>query len=213
MPGTDKAEDAGRRKLLRAARQVRRHFPAGLPPALFLTDPARIADPLPVIAGLPPGWGVVFRHFGSPERLGDGEAIASLCRQRGLTLLVSADPHLAMRLNASGVHWPARCAHQARRWTQRFSLQTCSAHAPAELRAAARLPVSAIVFSKVFPSESRSAARTVGLTRFRQLRLSSPKPVYALGGIDARSGSAVAGLAGLAAIKGIAEVFGDGVGP
>jgi thiamine-phosphate pyrophosphorylase len=208
MADRDKAEEPGRRKLRIAARAVRQHFPPGLPPVLFLTDPARVAAPLDVIAALPRGWGVVYRHFGSAGRRQEGEAIAELCRRRGLFLLVAADPELAMRLNAAGVHWPARRAREARRWATRFDLQTCSAHTPRELRSALALPVSGILFSVVFPSASPSAAKAMGGMRFRQSIMGACRPVYGLGGITAQTAGQIAPVAGLAAIDGVAAVFG-----
>src|SRR5262245_21883770 len=98
-----------RRKLLAAARLAK---PASarngraLPRAFFLTDQDRTKNLLAILPRLPRGWGVIYRHFGAPNRFVVGRELARACRQRGLFLLVSADPCLAQRIRADGVHWP-----------------------------------------------------------------------------------------------------------
>jgi thiamine-phosphate pyrophosphorylase len=191
------------RKLIAAARAVRAHFPASLPPALFLTDPARTPDPLAIAGGLPAGFGVVYRHFGAPGHRGTAQALAALCRQRGLVFMVAADPLLAVEVGADGVHWPYRLRGEARKWQARFAVQTVSAHSARELRAAMRFPVDAVVLSTAFASASPSAGAALGAARLRQLAWAAPCPVYALGGLTAETAGFAAKVAGLAAVDGM----------
>lgn len=201
-------QSRARRKLIAAARLAARRVPAGMPPALFVTDPARTPEPAQIAAGLPKGWGVVYRHFGAPDREAVAAALAALCRRRGLVLLIAADPLLAVKVGADGVHWPFRLQRQIRRWRGRFRLQTLSAHSSGELRAAAQLPVDGALVSAVFPSRSPSAVKAMGALRFRKLAREAGLTVYALGGVTAENARTVAAVAGFAAVDGMAPFGG-----
>ena len=179
-------------------------MPEGLPPALFVTDPARTPQPERIVAGLPKGWGVVYRHFGAPDWEAVAASLVQLCRARGLALLIAADPSLAAKVGAGGVHWPFRMRSQIGRWRGRFRLQTMSAHSAGELKIAARFPVDAVLVSAVFPSLSPSAGKAMGGLRFRNLAREAGLPVYALGGVTADTAGAAAGAAGFAAVDGMA---------
>lgn len=201
-------ESRAQRKLIAAARISAGHLSPALPRALFVTDPARTPDPFTVATRLPAGFGVVYRHFGAENRAEVAHGLACICGRRGLALLIAADPELAAEVGADGVHWPFRLAQQARRWRGRFALQTMSAHSGRELRAAARLPVDAALLSTVFASGSASAGRPLGALRFRQLVRGAGLPVYALGGVAAANAGAVAPMAGIAAVDGMAPFAG-----
>lgn len=199
---TEEPQSRARRKALAAARAAARHLPAGLPPAFFLTDPDRTPDPVAMAAGLPAGWGVIYRHFGAEGREDIARALLSLCLRRGHMLLIGADPRLAAAIGADGVHWPGRMAGEARRWTGRFKLQTASAHSRSELGQIGTLPVNAVLFSTVFPSRSVSAGPPAGAIRFRRLAMASPLPVYGLGGVNPDNARTISGFAGVAAVDG-----------
>jgi thiamine-phosphate pyrophosphorylase len=201
------AQAAARRKLMRAARLARP--PRGLPPAWFMTDPARTPDPAPIAARLPHGWGVIFRPFGASDRIEVGRRLAAACRRRGLVLLVAGDAPLARRLHAAGVHSPERML------VGRSSTEaaTASAHSRRALGLAMRCGAQAAILSTVFPSRSSSAGRAMGALRFRLLARGAPLPVYALGGVGPANAArifAVGGkrAAGFAAIEAILEAFG-----
>jgi thiamine-phosphate pyrophosphorylase len=201
-------ESRAQRKLIAAARTSAGHLPPALPRALFVTDPARTPDPFTVASRLPAGFGVVYRHFGAADRAAVAQRLAPICARRGLALLIAADPELAAEVGADGVHWPFRLAQHTRRWRGRFALQTVSAHSARELRAAGDLPVDAALLSTVFASGSVSAGRPLGTLRFRRIVRSAGLPVYALGGVTAANAGAVAPVAGLAAVDGMAPFDG-----
>lgn len=185
-----------------AARMAARHLPGDLPPAFFLTDPARTPHPERIVAGLPAGWGVIYRHFGATDREEVARRLLRLCQRRKLVFLIGADGALAAKIGADGVHWPARMAREARKWRGRFKLQTCSYHSgdrPGDLRA---LPVRAALVSTVFASHSASAGTPMGTQKFRRLATILPCPAYGLGGVNPDIGLCVAYSAGLAAIDG-----------
>lgn len=208
-PGQPQA--AIRRKLRAAARLAK---PAqtktgrALPRAFFVTDPARTPELLAIAARLPRGFGVIWRHFGAADRLATGRKLANICRRRGLVLLVSADPALAARIGADGVHWPETRLSGVRPRRAQW-IETAAAHAPRAIARAARLGADAVLVSPVFPSRSPSALRPLGVLRFRQLARAARLPVYALGGINAANAArAMAHAAGWAAIDGVIEGWG-----
>lgn len=205
---SDEAQSRNQRKLRAAARQASAIFPTHLPPVFFLTDPDRTPDPASIAAHLPAGWGVIYRHFGSEARHRQARTLARICRHRGLTLLIAADPALAMAVGADGVHWPEAKAGEARKWAGQFTLMTASAHSRAGLARLAHLPVDAALRSTVFPSASASAGPAIGPTRFRNAARQADLPVYALGGVSADTAARVSGVSGLAAIEGMAAAFG-----
>ena len=95
-----------------------------------------LADPLPAIARLPRGAGVIFRHYGAKGRDELGAAVARACRARGLVLLVAVDAGLALRLRADGIHLPERALHQLRHLNRQGWLVTAAAHGGMGLRRA-----------------------------------------------------------------------------
>nr|WP_197501510.1 thiamine phosphate synthase [Hyphomonas sp. Mor2] len=197
-----KHQAAAARKWRSAIRQVERHFPSYLPPALFLTDPKRTPDPASLVERLPESVGVVYRHFGAADRQMTAQKLARACAQSERCFLIAADPELALAVSADGVHWPEATASSASKWLGKFALQTGSAHSPAAIRAADKAGLDAVLVSTVFASKSASASAPLGLSRFRTWTGNARLPVYALGGVGAENAQSVAGFAGLAAIEG-----------
>jgi thiamine-phosphate pyrophosphorylase len=196
-------------QLLRIARRLnhqarRRGLDRRLPPLWFVTDPTRTPDPIAVAAHLPRGCGVIYRHFGAPDRVTVARALARVCRKQGLVLLVAADPGLARRVRADGVHWPER---RFRGRVGAGRLQTAAAHGLAGLTRAARRGANAALLSPVFDSRSPSTGQSLGPKRARFLAHASAVPVYALGGVNGSTARALSGgpFCGLAAIDGILE--------
>jgi thiamine-phosphate pyrophosphorylase len=128
-------------------------------------------------------------------------ALARVCRQRGLVLLIAADPKLARMVGADGVHWPeARLPEQrdARAW-----LVTAAAHsAPAVARAAA-FGADACILGPVLPTRSSSGRRSLGLFHASQIARAARLPTIALGGVNARTARLLAGrgFVGCAAVE------------
>lgn len=197
-----KHQAAAARKWRSAARQVARHFPAHLPPLLFLTDPGRTPEPLSVIETLPQGAGVIYRHFGAPDRRAVARDMAQMCARRHLVFLIAADPLLAIETGADGVHWPERLLFRSRYWRGRFFLETTSAHSRVALHHAAKAGVDAALFSTVYPSQSSSAGLPLGAIRFRQISKLAQLPIYSLGGVTAHNMSKVADCSGAASVSG-----------
>lgn len=188
---------------MRMAKPAHARNGKALPRAWFMTDPKRTSDPAATIAQLPKGWGVIYRHFGATDRHATGAKLARICKQRGLILLVSADPALAAAIGADGVHWPEKRLRGVRHRSPHF-IETASAHSRSGIARAHALGIDAAFLSAVFPSNSPSAGKALGPIRFRQIARSAPLPVYALGGINAESAAQIAQhSAGWAAIEAV----------
>ncbi len=202
-----KHQAASNRKLLAAIRQARAHLPLHLPPLFFLTDPERTPDPVAVVARLPAGCGVIYRHFGAPDRAEVALALAKVVADRGLCLLIGADPELAQTVGAHGVHWPEAQLGEARHWRGMFAINTASAHNRRAILRAQQAAMDAALVSAVFASKSASAGSPIGAARFRDLAQGVDMPLYALGGINADTAASVVQYAGLAAIEGVLAAF------
>lgn len=179
-----------------------------LPRLVLMTDERRLPDPSAAIDALPPGAAVILRHYGAPvpEREAMAHRLAATCRRRGLRLLVAADPGLAIRVGAAGVHLPEAMLKSApqtwRLWRRRGWMVTAAAHSSGAIRRAAAADVDAVLLSPVFATCSHPDARVLGPLHFVPLVASSPVPVYALGGINTLTvrrlaGSGAAGVAGI----------------
>lgn len=201
MPATTLAE---------LARRLNSRHPAGrrgLPPLLLVTDARRLPDPLPAAARLPPGAGVILRHYRHPGRAALARDLASLCRARGLWLLIAGDGRLAAEAGADGLHLPEALVGRAIAWRRRRPgwLITAAAHSRPALVRAARAGVDAALLSPVFATASHPGARPLGPLRFAALVRATRLPVYALGGVDAGTARRLkeSGAVGLAAVGGL----------
>ncbi|MQA67168.1 MAG: thiamine phosphate synthase [Alphaproteobacteria bacterium] len=198
-------------------RRATRRFPgaARLPALLLLTDAERLADPVPVLARLPRGSGVILRDYApdTPDAVRAASAlrVRRACRGRGLRLIVAGDARLALRIGADGLHLPEWMlmrsgigARQAMRGAFRRPgfIVTAACHSLGALRAAARLGADAAVLGPAFATPSHPASPALGAVRFARLVRAAGIPVYALGGIGARTarrlaGSGATGIAGI----------------
>lgn len=150
---------------------------------------------------------MIFRAFGAGDAEAVGKALAAVARRRGLVLLAGADPALARRIGAHGLHLPQRLLHQAPRVRAQHPhwLITGAAHDARALRTADRLGLDAMLLSPVFPSRSPSAIHPLGLIRFARLAALTRRPVYALGGVNASTVKRLLATraAGFAAVDGL----------
>jgi len=170
----------------------------------LVTDVTRLSDPLPAIARLKPGDGVLFRHYEltPSRRLALGLKVAALCQRRGLVLLVAGDLRLARRLKADGMHLPERLA---RRIAPGHGLLTLAAHDAGAVARAARAGANAVLVSPVFATASHPGVAGLGPVRFAALATAAARRglvVYALGGMSEQHRRRLGGLpvAGYAAI-------------
>ncbi|WP_454761948.1 thiamine phosphate synthase [Caulobacter segnis] len=180
-----------------------------LPALLFFTDPARVSNPEAVAERLPTGAGIVFRAFGAEDAVDQGRRLRAIADARGLILLAGAHASLAEGIGADGLHLPEasvaaipRLRAEHARW-----LITAAAHDVLAVQAAERAGADAVVVSPVFPSNSPSAGEPLGIEGLKALVAATTLPVYALGGVRARTvtqliGSGIVGIAAVEALAG-----------
>jgi thiamine-phosphate pyrophosphorylase len=171
----------------------------GIPRLWLLSDPLRLPDPMAAAARLPRGAAVVARGM-APQAL---PALARLCRQRGLRLLVAGDGRAALRLGA-GLHLPERpipgllAFLRARRPGALLSL---AVHGRQGLFRGRALRADAALISPIFATQSHPGARPLGPHGWAWLARHAGRPAVALGGVNGRSQRRVPGrAAGFAAI-------------
>lgn len=144
-----------------------------LPQRWLMTD-ERLGERLPaIVAALPRGSGIVFRHYATPPpaRRALFEQVRRIARARGHVLLVAGAP----LPGGDGVH--GRMARRGR------GMATRPVHSVAERIAAERAGVDAIFVSPVFATASHPGARGLGRVRFGLLVRGARVPVIALGGM------------------------------
>ena len=162
--------------------------PDGFPDAILMTDEKRLADPVPVIGGLPANSAVIFRHYGAPDREKLAIRLTAAARKHGVKILIAADARLALKVGADGLHLPEALAAQGpgvwRLWRRPDWLVTAAAHSPGALFRAERAGADAVLLAPVFATASHPHTRPLGTLRFSAWCRQSPIPVYALGGVN-----------------------------
>lgn len=170
-----------------------------------MTDPERTPHPERTAGRLPRDAAVIFRAFGAADALAQGQALRRVTRRCGVQLLVGADPALARRIGADGVHLPERDAGRAGvlKRARPDWIVTAAAHGLPAARRAMRAGADAVVLSAVFASRSRSARGALGVARFAALARAVGGPVYGLGGINALNAQRLigSGAVGVAAVE------------
>jgi 8-oxo-dGTP diphosphatase len=126
-----------------------------------------------------------------------------LASAHGAKVLVNADPGLAARAGADGVHLTAARLMDARSRPD-CELVGASCHDERELAHAARLGLDFAVLGPLADTASHPGAKTLGWKRFGELVADYPLPVYAVGGLGLGDMHEAwsAGAHGIAAIRG-----------
>jgi thiamine-phosphate pyrophosphorylase len=196
-------------RLASLADRVRGQSNSDLPAFLAVTDPDRGPDPINLAMCLPAGTGLIYRHFGQADRYQVGETLCTIAKQRGLIVLISSDPKLAAHCKADGLHWPENDLSVAAQMRARGDdrLFTSAAHSPAALHKAERVGIDAALYSCAFTSDSSNASPAKGPWRIASGARSSRLQIYALGGVNVRTGKRLIGLglSGLACVGALSE--------
>lgn len=173
-----------------------------------MTDDQRLSDPLAAAAALPRGSLVIVRNRDAKARIALGKAMLRLARSRGFSVLIAGDAELAARLGADGVHLAETHIRSAATWRARYPsmLITAAVHSLRAALSTGALPVDAVFLSPVFPTRSHPDADALTAIRANLIARAIDKPVYALGGIDARNARLLArdAFAGIVAIGALA---------
>jgi thiamine-phosphate pyrophosphorylase len=138
---------------------------------------------------LPPGSGVVFRHYATPvrERRMLFRRVMRIARARGLVVVRAGEP---AGYGEDGVHGRARGS----------GLRTAPAHDRGEAITAMRRGADVLFVSPVFATRSHPGASGLGARKARRVAQGLPVAVIALGGMDARRFRGMVGFDGWAAI-------------
>ena len=162
-------------------------------PRLWLMTDERLGDALmPALGRLPPGAGIVFRHYSLPERARQAlfDEVAALARRRGQMLLLAGPSQEAAAWGADGSHGRGPGA----------GLRSAPVHGLAEIRAAERDGADLLFLSPVFATRSHAEAQPLGPARFNLLARRTRLPVIALGGVNALRAKILRGAYGWAGI-------------
>ena len=148
-------------------------------PRTWLMTDERMGDRLwNAIARLPPGAGVVFRHYSlaPAQRAQLAREIAQTARQRRIILAIAADVELAKAVGSELVHNPSSATDLP------FSRSVHNI----EEAAAARAAGAALVFvSPVYATRSHRGREPLGPERAAKIARAAGVPAIALGGVDA----------------------------
>lgn len=170
-----------------------------LPDIWLVTDARNDAALEDVLARLPRGSGLIFRHYHLPERERRTrfQALARLARRFGHCAVLSGTARQARRWGAYGAYGPAE------RLAGGPALpRLVTAHSLREIGMAQRARADAILLSPVFATRSHPGAATLGPLRFKLLARRARVPVIALGGMNNRRADRL-GAKKWAAIDGI----------
>lgn len=168
----------------------RRRRGASVPRLWLLSDPARLPDPLPLLARLPRGAAVLLRGAAP----GLVAAAARQARARGLVLILAGEGRGALAAGA-GLHVPEHrvTSHLLPFLLMRRHVASCArpllslaVHGRAGLARAQRFGADAALVSPVFPTASHPGAPALGPLRWAALARALPCPAVALGGMSAR---------------------------
>ena len=186
-----------------------RRKPCRLPPFIFMSDPKLIPN-LPTVAQrLPRKAAIIYRHFGKSDRLEEAKKLRQITFKNQQQLLIGADPDLAIQVGADGVHfkrdkslthpkiWRARCPQ----W-----IVTMAGIKSGQYSADLSI-LDGLLVSSVFKSQTPSAGLPIGVKAFTNYTKTLDCPVFALGGINARTAPKLihSGAYGLAGIRGLTD--------
>jgi thiamine-phosphate pyrophosphorylase len=147
----------------------RRHL--ALPRNWLLTDERQGEALWDAIARLPPGTGVVVRHYTLPEP--ERQALARAIAERGLFVAYAGTDKQA---RAAGAH--------ASYGTRSSTLPRLHpVHNAREIARAERTGAALLLLSPVFPTRSHPRAQVLGPRRFARMAQNARTPVIALGGM------------------------------
>ena len=181
-----------------------------LPHLIYLTDENHLIDPTKFISQLPRKTGVIFRHYGLPNRFHLAQKIKQICKDRNLTFIISRDINLARILNADGLHLPEYLAvkpnFRFRAWKNKPNkILTAAAHSRHTIMRIKNLGFDASLVSPVFETKSHQSAKYLGTIGFQNIVSRQALAAFALGGLNNKTATFLknTNAIGIAGIRGI----------
>jgi thiamine-phosphate pyrophosphorylase len=148
------------------------------------------------------------KHLLPEERDREARALATLCHERDIPLIINDDIELAAECGAAGVHLgqdDAPVSRARRRLGQRAIIGVSCYNQLERARAAAGTEASYVAFGRFFPSNTKPAAVQAPPALLIQARREIKLPIVAIGGITPENGAELvnAGADLLAVIHGV----------
>ena len=186
-----------------------RRKPCRLPPFIFMSDPKFIPN-LPTVAQrLPRKTAIIYRHFGKSDRLEEAKKLRQITFKNQQQLLIGADPDLAIQVGADGVHFKRdKSLTHPKMWRARCPEWIITMAGIKSGQYSADLSIlDGLLVSSVFKSQTPSAGPPIGVKAFTNYTKTLDCPVFALGGINARTAPKLihSGAYGLAGIRGLTD--------
>jgi thiamine-phosphate pyrophosphorylase len=148
------------------------------------------------------------KHLPREERGREARALATLCRERDVPLIINDDIELAAACGAAGVHLgqdDAPVSRARRRLGQRAIIGVSCYNRMERARTAAGTDASYVAFGRFFPSKTKPGALQAQPALLEQARREIRLPIVAIGGITPANGAELvhAGADLLAVIHGV----------
>jgi thiamine-phosphate pyrophosphorylase len=148
------------------------------------------------------------KHLPRKERGREARALATLCRERDIPLIINDDIELAAACGAAGVHLgqdDAPVSRARRRLGQRAIIGVSCYNQMERARTAAGTDASYVAFGRFFPSKTKPGAIQALPALLSQARREIKLPIVAIGGITPENGAELvhAGANLLAVIHGV----------
>ncbi len=179
-----------------------------LPPLIFITDDAKIANPTHVFDHFSTRLLVIIRDYHHSDRYNYVMQLGHYCKTRKTPFLVANDPILSKLTNADGIHLPEYRMADAALLKQQHPhwMITAAAHTQTSIQMANNLPIDSLLVSPVFKTTSHPEKDPIGINAFQGLIKHSLIPCYALGGLDEKNISSLlqtnaAGISGTSIFK------------
>jgi thiamine-phosphate pyrophosphorylase len=156
----------------------RRHPP--LPAIWLVTDARNDARLDRLVARLPRGSGVIFRHYHltDADRRARFRQVARLAGARGILIVLAGSARQARRWGADGAYGSNKILAYGPKCPRLMTV-----HNLREIGHARRARADAILLSPVFPTRSHPGRPALGPVRFRLLASRASEPVIPLGGM------------------------------
>jgi thiamine-phosphate pyrophosphorylase len=148
------------------------------------------------------------KHLPREERGREARALAMLCHERDVPLIINDDIELAAACGAAGVHLgqdDAPVSRARRRLGQRAIIGVSCYNRMERARTAAGTDASYVAFGRFFPSKTKPGALQAQPALLKQARREISLPIVAIGGITPANGAELvhAGADLLAVIHGV----------
>jgi len=173
-------------------------------PYIFMSD--QRVDVLTRAKNLPKGSTLIYRHFGDDNCKQIARDLRDFTRNKNIQFLIGQDEDLAVLVGADGLHLPERDLELGPDLRERHPdwLLSGAVHSASAVQKAEEAGLDAALLSCVFASNSPSAGPPLGIAEFSKISGRAKLPVFALGGINdetvtALIGSGAAGIAGVSA--------------